>query len=93
MIGLIWAGIYAVIEQVSPGAFSAPLSVVFEDVGITTRTIYFSFVTLLTLGYGDVVPLSATARAFAIIETFVGQVMLVVLIARLVGLHVAQTSE
>ena len=93
LLGLIWAGIYAIIEQVSPGAFSAPLSVTFEDIEVTTQTLYFSFVTMFTLGYGDIVPLSATARAFAIIETFAGQVLLVVLIARLVGLHVAQTSE
>ena len=65
----------------------------FEDIDVTTQTLYFSFVTMFTLGYGDIVPLSATARAFAIIETFAGQVLLVVLIARLVGLHVAQTSE
>jgi len=50
-------------------------------------------VTLLTLGYGDVVPLSPTARMCAVVEAVVGQIFLVVLVARLVGLHVAQAGR
>jgi hypothetical protein len=50
---------------------------------------YFSFVTMTTLGYGDIVPVSAAARGLATLQAVVGQMYLAVLVARLVGLHVA----
>ena len=49
--------------------------------------IYFSFVTLATLGYGDIVPRTDVARGFAIVEGVGGQLFLAVLIARLVSLY------
>jgi hypothetical protein len=53
---------------------------------------YFSYVTLTTLGYGDITPLSNTARSMAILESMFGQFYLAVMIARLVGLHIAQSK-
>lgn len=55
--------------------------------------IYFSFMTLTTVGYGDVLPGNAMARSAAVLVAVIGQVLLMVQIARLVGLHVAQGSE
>ena len=52
---------------------------------------YYSFVTLSTLGYGDVSPLNPIARMFSYTEAITGQVYLAVLVARLVGLHISQT--
>ena len=49
---------------------------------------YFSFVTLTTCGYGDIIPRSTAARTFAVLEAVMGQMYLAVLIARLVGLHI-----
>lgn len=63
-----------------PGAFS------FTDRG-TASVFYFSFVTLTTLGYGDIAPVAEAARSFAVLEAFIGQVFMVVPVARLVGLH------
>ncbi|MEO1585304.1 MAG: potassium channel family protein, partial [Planctomycetota bacterium] len=51
---------------------------------------YFSFVTLTTLGYGDVSPATPIARSLATLEAVFGQVFLVVLLGRLVSLHIAQ---
>jgi len=51
--------------------------------------IYYSFVTLTTLGYGDIVPRSEVARGLAIMEALVGQLYLAVMVARLVSLYVA----
>ena len=48
-------------------------------------SIYLSFVTLATLGYGDLVPVSGVARGLAVIEAIMGQLFLAVMIARLVG--------
>ncbi len=55
--------------------------------------VYFSFVTLTTLGYGDIVPTSATARMLAAAEAVTGQLYLAVLVARLVGLHISQSPR
>jgi voltage-gated potassium channel Kch len=52
---------------------------------------YFSFVTLTTLGYGDIVPISGPAKTFATLEAIVGQLYIALLVARLVGLHTAQS--
>jgi hypothetical protein len=49
--------------------------------------IYFSYVTLATLGYGDITPISAYARSSAILEAVAGPMYIAVLIARLVGLY------
>lgn len=54
---------------------------------------YYSFVTLTTLGYGDFYPVSDAARIMAMLEATLGQLYLVILVARLVGLYTAQESE
>ena len=51
------------------------------------RAVYYSFVTIATLGYGDIVPASHPARGLAILEAVSGQMYLAVLIARLVALY------
>ena len=53
---------------------------------------YFSFVTMTTLGYGDVAPVSDVARALAALEALIGQLYLAVLVAALVGAYVAKTN-
>lgn len=79
-IGLLFGIIFEVIADTNPGAFS------FTDRG-TASVYYFSFVTLTTLGYGDIAPVAEVARSFAVLEAFIGQVFMVVLVARPVGLH------
>ena len=53
---------------------------------------YYSLVTLTTLGYGDITPVSPVARSLAVLEAVAGQLFLVVMIARLVGLQIAHGS-
>ena len=55
--------------------------------------VYFSFVTLTTLGYGDVHPKSEAARILAMLEAVLGQLYLVILVARMVGMYTAQENE
>lgn len=99
ILGLMCAAGFAVIEIARPGSFHLPEDGMgpFASAGFqvdeAARRIYFSFVTLLTLGYGDMFPLSSIARLATVMEAFVGQVMLVVLVARLVGVQVAQSFE
>ena len=55
--------------------------------------IYYSFVTLTTVGYGDVLPIAASARSMAVMEAVLGHFYLTVLIARLVGLSIANSRK
>ncbi len=54
---------------------------------------YYSFVTLTTLGFGDISPLTVAARRLTTAEAVVGQLFLTIFIARLVGLHLAERME
>jgi hypothetical protein len=74
-----------VIERVWAGSFTTAGA----PAGLELSTgIYFSFVTIATLGYGDVVPVSNSARGIAIVEAVAGQLYLAVMVARLVSLYV-----
>jgi Ion channel len=82
MIGVNWAVAYALIDAVHPGSFTGGSG---EALGIRHWT-YFSFVTLTTVGYGDIVPAARVARSMAMVEALVGQLYPAVILARLVSL-------
>ena len=85
--GSMWGIVYFLLSVISPGSF----------VGITGETwseqlnefTYHSFVTLTTLGYGDIVPVAPVARTLNYLEAVLGQMYLTVLVAALVGIHIA----
>ena len=88
LIGLLWVFIYSLTEILYPGSFS--LAAVLDPE--SRKALYFfSFVTLTTLGYGDITPVSAPARSLAMLEAIVGQMYIAILIARLVGMHISQS--
>jgi voltage-gated potassium channel len=95
LIGFAWAFVYAILEQIDPGSFSMPQETggVAEHVARIMRLRYFSFVTLTTLGFGDITPRSAEARNLVVLEAIMGQLYLAILVARLVGLHIAHGKE
>ena len=82
LLGIFWACLYRLLLQFDPQA----LSITDYDGGFSTM-LYFSFATLATLGYGDIVPVAWQARSLTILESTIGQIYMTVLIARLVGLH------
>jgi hypothetical protein len=89
LIGLTWGFMFLTLEGVQPGSFQfgqARSSGIEKD---PATLVYFSFVTLSTVGYGDITPLSPPARSLAFLEAIIGQIYLAVLVARLVGLHIA----
>jgi hypothetical protein len=57
------------------------------------RLIYYSFVTMTTLGYGDVIPANGPARAASALEAIVGQMYVAILVARLVALHIMHSER
>ena len=90
LMALMFAFIYIVLEKVAPGSFS---SIKGNDIQILPEFEYFSFVTITTLGYGDIAPITEKARTLSGLEAVTGQIYLVVLVAWLVGMHVASRSK
>ena len=84
LAGMFFGVLYSVLEQVAPGSLSTG-SVAATGVFPLTTAMYFSFVTLASLGYGDILPLSDPARGLAIVEVVGGQLYLAVMVARLVS--------
>jgi hypothetical protein len=81
LLGLAFMLLYSTIGRAQEGVFFA------EQAGWTTsELVYFSYVTLTTLGYGDLTPATEFGRYAAVLEAVVGQVFLVVVVARFVSL-------
>jgi voltage-gated potassium channel Kch len=90
LAGVLWGVLYRVIESAFPGSFATSGTATAFSI---QSAIYFSFVTLATLGYGDIVPRSEVARGVAIVEAVAGQLYLAVLVARLVSLYTHRQSH
>ncbi len=85
LLGMAWASAFNVVEQIHPGAFrfvSEPVNI--DE--LTSKLIYFSFATLTTVGFGDVLPVYPFARSLAIAEAIVGQLFPAILIGALVAM-------
>jgi hypothetical protein len=83
LLGLMWAVAYHIVDAHSAAAFTEHAN---AGAGLVNWT-YFSFVTLTTVGYGDITPVSQGARTLAMLEALVGQLYPAVIIARLVSLQ------
>lgn len=93
LIGVMWSEAYSLLQLATPESLHFDISSVTElgDGGRRWQHIqYFSFATLTTVGYGDIVPVSPAARALASLEAICGQFYLAVLVAGLVGVRVPQ---
>jgi voltage-gated potassium channel Kch len=88
IFGVVWGLLFMMEDFLVPGSFRYG-----EGVRTGAELMYYSFVTLTTLGYGDIVPVSPSARALATLEALTGQLYLTVLVARLVGLHITHSSR
>jgi len=87
LLGVIWAIAYTILEMVSPGSFGG--FVPLQGRGWDNEWLYFSFVTMTTLGYGDLLPVSATARALAYMQAVFGQLYVAILVAGLVSAYIS----
>ncbi len=98
LIGLIWALLYSYCAHLDPTSFALATTEVSVDQMPFHRerfgiTVYYSMVTLTTLGYGDITPTAPITRSLAAIEAVIGQIFLTVLVARLVGMHISTMSS
>ncbi|MBC2736361.1 MAG: two pore domain potassium channel family protein [Desulfobacteraceae bacterium] len=86
LLGVVWQELYVLVDILIPGSFNAE--------ALSGRDfLYYSFITLSTLGYGDITPANGPAQALAYTEALVGQLYLTILVARLVGLYIANAGS
>lgn len=96
LLAVIWAYLFLLIEVAVPGSFSFTQR--HEGMALWLsqeyfQFFYFSLVTITTVGYGDTSPVSTMAQTFATFEAMLGQVYLTILVARLVGMYLAQKPD
>jgi hypothetical protein len=98
LLGFTWTLLYVIIFILQPGAFtiaglSPPVPGHVADVQPMFPILgYFSLITLSTVGYGDITPLTLQARFAAAAEGIAGQFYLAILVARLVGMQMSQSA-
>jgi hypothetical protein len=93
MLGLMWTMAYWLVDQLTPGgAFSFNTNTGKQSMN-GFNAFYFSFITLSTVGYGDITPVSRIARWLAALEAMTGLLYVAVLIARLVALYSSPKSD
>ena len=91
LLGIAWSLFYVLLDSLVPGAFVSANHV--ENILHWPDFVYYSFVTLTTLGYGEITPISQTARTFAFLEAVVGQVYLAIIVARLVAMYISHSYD
>jgi len=89
LFGVGWAHAYHLTGLLNPGSFNLPQG----EIPSVLDWVYFSYITLSTVGYGDITPVRPIARTLAIGEALTGQIYLAVLIARLVAMEVVSWQE
>jgi hypothetical protein len=90
LLAVMWEFIYSLLALLQPGAFNVPEGLV---EGHEQIFLYFSLVTITTLGYGDITPITEMATSLSVLESIIGQMYLVVVIAWLVGMHISRKSN
>jgi len=91
LLGVLWSLAYSFVDLVSPSSFTG--ADIDNAAGFKSTWIYYSFVTLTTLGYGDILPLSATARSLAYLEAITGQFYVAILVAGLVSAYISDRQS
>lgn len=87
LLGLLWVPAYDAVAQLNPHAFNLPSAPGAPSTLDGFSAFYFSFITLCTVGYGDISPVSKVARMLAVMEAITGLFYMAVLISRLVSVY------
>lgn len=91
-IGMLGFFMFLTIEIYSPGSFSGIELNIHESTSQVDQLLYFSYITLLTIGYGEITPVTLIAQKATILTGLVGQFYLVILTATIVGKYISQTA-
>ena len=90
LIALMWTFIYRLMENLYPASFAIAHSKLMDAENLY---LYFSLVTITTLGYGDITPIGRQVTSLAVLEAITGQIYLVVVVAWFVGMYVSRKSK
>jgi len=96
MIALIWGHLFLVVEFLVPGSFSFTQGDKAMGLWLSREFYpfyYFSLITMTTVGFGDMLPITTAARTLTTLEALVGQVYLTILVARLVGMYLLHQQK
>ncbi|MFO1163287.1 MAG: potassium channel family protein [Reyranellaceae bacterium] len=86
-IGLLFVGLYTLVDVAHPGSFKG--MAVVDELPLPSEFVYFSFTTLTTVGFGDVVPVNPIARSLCNVESIIGQLYPATLLAYLISFDVS----
>jgi voltage-gated potassium channel len=86
-LGLFWSFAYILVDRLVPNSFVFTVGPDSSHSMNNFNALYFSFTTLSTVGYGDIIPVSGVARMLAMVEAVFGMFYVTLLIARLVSLY------
>ena len=92
LIGLNFANVHFLLETAAPGSYNCG-STQCEFAYQMPAYVYFSFVTLTTMGYSDITPATRIAGVLSYMEAITGQMYVAILMARLVGMHISQSER
>jgi len=93
LMGLTWGIAFQLLEFAEPGSFNFPPDRLAAGVEPMQRILSFSYVTLTTLGYGNITPATPKADSLTSAEALLGQIYITVLVARLVALQIHHSSD
>lgn len=94
LMAFLFAYIYFFLEYLSPGTMKVEPAMHLQDrPHFFSDMLYFSFVTLLTIGYGDIVPLKEWGETTAVVEGIIGQFYIAILVARIVSVYAHMTGK
>lgn len=92
LFGMLFAFLYGAVLALYPGAFAGGI-LENDGQGVAQSMVYYSFVTMTTLGYGDITPKIHVAATLAYVQALIGQLYVAILIARLVSMYSTQSDE
>lgn len=85
LIGLVWGEAYSLLEHLHPGSFHFSLAKPTGHMINSSSFTYFSFITLTTIGYGDIAPVTKYAKLLVIMEAILGQLYIAIFLARIIA--------
>lgn len=92
IIAIIFATLYLLLLEWNPASFNLQVAGM-PPQQLQSSLLYFSMITLATVGYGDILPVSETARTLAVIEATIGQFYIAVVVAVFVGMYASQRRD
>lgn len=94
LMGVLWGSLYFLIDLASPGAFNfATFPPPTDAHALAGKLVYFSFITLTSVGYGDILPAHPAVQTLAMLEAIVGQLFPAILVARLVAQEIEDRED